>query len=413
MNKNNSINSRIKKSLLGLSFMLSLIFGLVTFLLLYVIEDQVFINLLKAENKQYKQLDSIQAKDWQPSNHHMKLIHDKSQMSEKLQAVVSSKKGVYEYFENDQAYFILHGKNKQAASYYITFDVNELLVVREGRFVLISTIIVVTLLVMIMAILVSLGLSKKILAPLKKLTNQLQNNGLADMSKGFSKPFVGDEVGVLTSQLEQAVEETQSAIQREFEFNSGVSHELRTPIQVAINSVELLELTQKDLKDSKVLHRLKRAIIQMQQTSEAFLWLASQKSFEKDATNPLVVLKTLKKQYDQQYPKQSLSIHSHLEDFSQYVVPRSVFTVIIDNLLRNAYQHGEGEEIEIKLKNDSFHISNLKPTSDNQSATDTQKAHGIGLMIVERICQRLNWQLNINDNNSEYFTIEIRLATQS
>ena len=413
MNKNNSINSRIKKSLLGLSFMLSLIFGLVTFLLLYVIEDQVFINLLKTENKHYSQLDSIQAQHWQPSNRHMKLIHNKAQMPEKLQAVISSKKGVYEYFENDKAYFILHDKNKHATSYYITFNVNELLVVREGRYVLISTIIVVTLLVMLMAILVSLGLSKKILTPLKKLTNQLQNNGLADMSKGFSKPFIGDEVGVLTSQLEQAIEETQSAIQREFEFNSGVSHELRTPIQVAINSVELLELTQKGLKDSKVLHRLKRAILQMQQTSEAFLWLASQKSFEKEAINPLTVLDILKKQYDQQNPKQSLSIDSQIEDYSQYMVPRSVFTVIIDNLLRNAYQHGEGEEIKIKLENDSIQIFNLKTTSHNQSATDTQKAHGIGLMIVQRICHRLNWQLHINDNNTKYFSIEIKLATQS
>ena len=60
-----SIRSRIKTSLLSLSLGLSLIFGLLTFLLLYVIEDQVFINQLQAEQKFYQQLDSSQIDQWQ------------------------------------------------------------------------------------------------------------------------------------------------------------------------------------------------------------------------------------------------------------------------------------------------------------------------------------------------------------
>ena len=406
--KKYSIKFRINKALLSLSFVLSLVFAFVLFLLLYVIEDHVFTNLLVAEDKHYSQLTSAQAKGWQPSSRQMKLVYSINQMPENLQSVVSSKTGVYEYFKNGQAYFILHGKNKKESSYYITFDVSKLLAVRDGRYGLIITIIAVTLLVMFIAILVSLGLSKRILSPLKRLTNQLLKHGLTEMRKGFSQPFAGDEVGVLASHLEVAIEQAQRAVQREFEFNSGVSHELRTPIQVATNSVELFELTHLDLKDNKALTRLKRAIVQMEQISEAFLWLASQRSVEKQLTNPAPVLDTLKQHYNQLYPNHILKVHIETNVNLQYLVPQAVFTVIIDNLLRNALQHGAADEVTINLSENYIQILNNK-SEPNQSSFDSEtQGYGIGLMIVKRICQRLDWNITFQEKNETHFETHIK-----
>jgi signal transduction histidine kinase len=421
--KNTEISSRIKKALLSLSFGLSLVFGLLTFLLLYVIEDQVFTNLLMAEQAHFNQLSPSESVNWQPSNRYMKFVDNKKQLPKKFQSIVSDKFGVYEFFENGQAYFILHSQKEimgidLAKSYYIIFDVTELLAVRDGKFSLISAIVFVTLCVMLLAMFISIRLSRKILAPLKTLTSELQNNGFTEMNKGFSLPFAGDEVGVLATQLEKAIEQAQSAVQREFEFNSGVSHELRTPIQVAMNSVELLEFTQVDLKDNKAMNRLKRAIAQMEQISEAFLWLASQRSIEKKLTNPFPVLENLKSHYENLYPNHTLNVKPEENISLKYCVPQSVFTVIIDNLLRNAFQHGAVGEVKINLSRDAVQILNLK-LETSQSIEDSKikhpeaKGYGIGLMIVKRICQRLNWQINLQDKDETYFETKIKFDNNS
>jgi len=410
--KNTKIRSRIRKALLSLSFGLSIIFGILIFLLLYIIEDEVFINLLRAEQAQYKQTSQVQTSNWQPSNRYMNLYDKKQQLPETLQSVLTDKTGIYEFFEDDHAYFILHDKRQynnhsNSQSYYITFDVSELLAVKKGKYNLIITIFIVTLFVMFLAILVSFRLSKSILSPLNKLTNELQKNGFAQMKEGFSKPFIGDEVGVLASQLEEAIEQANNAIKREFEFNSGVSHELRTPIQVALNSVELLEITQENLKNDKAMQRLKRSISQMEQISEAFLWLASQRSIEKISTNPFPVLEALNQQYKQLYPRHSLKIN--IDDNTQlnYLIPPPVFTVIIDNLLRNAFQHGADGEIIININSNFIQILNLKLEPKQTKQETNSNGYGIGLMIVKRICQRLDWQLNLIDSKDKYFETKI------
>mgnify|MGYP000291668960 CR=1 FL=1 len=54
------------------SFGLSLVFGLLIFLLLYVIEDQVFINLLRAEQAHFNNVSQSESVNWKPSNRYMK-----------------------------------------------------------------------------------------------------------------------------------------------------------------------------------------------------------------------------------------------------------------------------------------------------------------------------------------------------
>jgi signal transduction histidine kinase len=412
--KQYSIALRIKKVLLSMTLGLSLVFGLLIFLLMYVIEDQIFINLLHAEQDHFNQQTGQQINSWKPANRYMKLVVNKQNLSEEFQNVVTEKLGVYEFFQDGSAFFILHGKkqfaeNMQKSSYYITYDVSELLAVRHSRTTLVTTVIIVTLLVMLIAIWVAIRLSKKSLAPLKKLTDDLQSQDLSELPEGFSQLFVGDEVGILATQLEEAIKRAQSASQREFEFNRGVSHELRSPIQVALNSVELLELTQIELKDNKVIQRLKRSINQMEQISEAFLWLASNRSVEHEITNPSDVLQESINGYMKQHPNKQINFMNHVSQKLQIRTPQSVFIVIIDNLLRNAIQHGSDDEIQVILCEDNILITNshsANPALNNQSKTG---GYGVGLMIVERICQRLDWKLSMQSNNDSFVSAKITM----
>lgn len=419
-NKQQPIGSRIKQVMVSLTLGLSLIFGLLIFLLVYVIEDQVFINLLKSEGKHFKNLSHQQALTWQPASRSMKLFVNKDKLPKKLHQIVLAKTGVYEYFEDAEAYFILfdqkqYSEVEKPLAYYIVYDVSDLLVVRSNRFNLINMIMAITFLVMIAAIFIAMRLSKNILTPLRKLTDQLQNEGYTNMQTGFSLPFAGDEIGILAAQLEAAIKSAQQSVQREFEFNRGVSHELRSPIQVALNSTELLTINNHDLTYAKPMQRLKRAITQMEQISEAFLWLASERSLDKESTDARQVIQTLKSHYAQHYQHNNIVIQQQSQETILYQAPLAVFTVVIDNLIRNALQHGTSGDILINLKHNSIQIINPQSSQiyEKEQLHNPLGGYGIGLMIVKRICQRLNWQLTLIPHNKNMNCVEISQIKQT
>ncbi|MBL4772089.1 MAG: sensor histidine kinase, partial [Alcanivoracaceae bacterium] len=92
-----------------------------------------------------------------------------------------------------------------------------------------------------------------------------------------------------------------------------------------------------------------------------------------------------------------------------YSIPQSVFTVIIDNLIRNALQHGTIGDIQVKLSDRSIQILNPQLTKTEDSNSLDASGYGIGLMIVERICQRLNWQLKFNNGDEKFSLVEISI----
>ena len=414
-----SIAQRIKRAMLGLTIGLCLVFTLLSLLLMYVVEDQVFINLLRTEQIEFESIREDQIGSWQPANRSMEIVYSLEELPKKLQSAVfdeaNQKFGIYEYFNQGDAYFILFAVKKTKAknlSYYITFNVSHLLAVRSGRVSLYMTIALVSLLVLIMAIFVTVRLSHQILEPLKKLTDKLQNDNFDDLPKGFAKDFTGDEIGILATQLEVAINQTKVLARHEFEFNRGVSHELRTPIQVALNAVELLEINllnkpsigKKSLSYLQPILRLKRSIVQMEQISEAFLWFASDRSQLQSNTDGNHVVEVLTDKYLKNYPTKPIRLVVNPDKAPQYPVPESVFTVILDNLLRNALQHGSEGEVCCTLNLDFIQITNNYVPDEFSKSNNDVENYGVGLSIVKRICQHLNWQLELTIKNERMHT---------
>ncbi|MCF6300370.1 MAG: HAMP domain-containing histidine kinase [Proteobacteria bacterium] len=396
-----SIAKRIKQAMIGLTLVLCLVFTVLTMLMAYVVEDQVFINLLKNEQRQFEQLPAIERSNWQPSNKQMILYIDDQELPKALENITGAEVGVYEYFDQGKALFILRGKfSDDQAGYLISFDVSDLLAVRSGRTNLLMSIAMVSLVLIILSVWLAYGLANKILSPLKKLTQQLQDEN-NELPKGFSVDFYGDEVGILAQQLEQSIERAQKAAQREFEFNQGVSHELRSPIQVAHNAVELLIMNHDNtnIDTQAVIQRLERAIKQMNQITEAFLWMASDWVVSGFVDDVKGIMEQLKMAYLESNPNQQIQIEygSNLN----YVAPTEVFVVIMDNLFRNAIQHGNKDKISCVLDNQSIRVENSV-----ENAT-FRTGHGIGLEIVKRMCKHLNWHFELNLQADKNFRVNI------
>ena len=411
-----SITSRVRNAMVGLSLGLCILFAIIIFLLLYVIEDQVFVNQIKVEKIAFENLiiegKPQQVRDWQPANANIMRFDSLEAMPiklpEKLIQRLKAQKGVHEYFDNNTAVFIASFSSiDNDAPYYLLYDVKDLLVVRDTKRKLLALIIVLTLIIAVVSVLLARRLSRSTLAPLTRLSETLQKEDLDHVVIELAKEFSKDEIGVLTRELAQALERVVESSKREYEFNRGVSHELRSPIQVAQAAAELLQLyaDRHDTKLNKALSRLQRSVKEMNEVAEAFLWLASDRQLEREEMCTIDVLHSTMHEIQTIFLTHEIVFNIQTPRSFQYPVPCSALSVVLRNLVRNAVIHGEISPIIIDLDADTITVTN-----SIKSVAKNAKGFGLGLSIVERICDRFDCELVAGSRNKNQYSCSVSFS---
>ncbi len=214
------------------------------------------------------------------------------------------------------------------------------------------------------------------------------------------------EESLLQSQLT-----TDAYFKREQEFNQFASHELRTPLMVMSGSIELLaRMDVLPTVGQKAVVRLQQASHDMELMTDTLLLLGVEQiepHYYQSQSLPLALEK-------QAHLLSSLfSRHQTaltLTSNSQYTVdaPTSFVTVVINNLIKNALEHGSGT-VDITLNNDTLNIQNVKAA--NESECSQLNSYGYGLVIIRRICERMGWILDIN-NGPDHFIVSVKFTNR-
>ena len=96
-----------------------------------------------------------------------------------------------------------------------------------------------------------------------------------------------------------------------------------------------------------------------------------------------------------------------VHDQVQLWAPQSFVRVVLINLLKNAFIHGNGELL-VELNERQLKVSN------SSSKEQDSQGYGYGLVIVERICSRMGWQLEVQHQPSDFCVqINFPLASQN
>lgn len=384
-----AISKRIRNAIIGFTLVLSLVFGALIFLLVYVIEDQIFINQLRLEKQHIETQGNLSS--WQPLNRHIQLVNQADELPislpESFRNRVELKVGIHEFFDPDHALFIAHYKEPNSdAAYFLLYDVSDLLAVRTSRVTVLGMIGLLTLLVALLGVLAAHWMTRSALLPVRHLTQHLSDKELDDAAITLAREFSDDEIGELAQRLASALENERRANQREYEFNKNVSHELRTPIQVVTSSIELMRLSDRPLPTQ--LDRLSRAAEDMQQIVEVFLWLASDR--QRGAHDQVGVRKVIAIATQIAESRElTLEIENQAQDATQYPIPHKVLNVVLRSLIQNAVTHAADQRLDLRLEPGQLSLSN-RVTQTDQSAS----GFGIGLTIVERLCARFGWTLS-------------------
>ena len=261
-------------------------------------------------------------------------------------------------------------------------------------------------------------MSRKVIAPVRRLTQQVHNREkLLIDAPPLSSGYVNDEVGHLAQAFDRTISMLQQSLLRETLFTSDVSHELRTPLMVIKSSCDLL--VAKDQLDDYSLQRINnisKAAKEIQELVDAFLTLARGSETEQERAPLANIIQKDFNEWQQQAEAKGISFTLQDQTKDQYslggLFPVPMLRTVLNNLIRNAIHHTKEGAITLTVNSEGFQICDTGPgisTSEKQSIfkpyyrgdSENSSGHsmGLGLSLVQRICEREQWDIVVSDNN--------------
>ncbi|MCG8668026.1 MAG: HAMP domain-containing histidine kinase [Pseudomonadales bacterium] len=215
--------------------------------------------------------------------------------------------------------------------------------------------------------------------------------------------FPVSELNEIAEHLKDSIKHVNAANERERQFLKHASHELRTPLAVIQASLDTLNLQTTDASKATV-NRALRASAKMISLSDALLWLAreSERPIQKNRVDIASLCGQLTK--DHEYLLHDKDITIQIQGSAEpLMIEDALLSIVLANLIRNAFQYTADGDISIEAGANKVTISNpiftsdIEPDSPSESieSRNNEPSFGLGLQLVERICEKLGWHFDL------------------
>ena len=256
-------------------------------------------------------------------------------------------------------------------------------------------------------------ISRRISEPLEHFAEEIGAQAPGEWRGDFSSRYGSGEIGALAGALDTTIRRNRDLLERERVFMQNASHELRTPLTVIGSTAEVLE-SMPELKAGRA-HRLVNRIVRsardMTALTEAFLWLGREADPESSAmaceagdaakaalrhTLPLLDGKLV-------------DVHIIDRRPTRVACRPQLLEIALTNLLRNAFQHVQAGRVDVILDGDAIEVVDTGPGLPDMDATGLfrrgghgadSKGFGMGLAIVNQICERMGWRFSLENGPS-------------
>lgn len=251
-------------------------------------------------------------------------------------------------------------------------------------------------------------LSRQILQPVSRLAAEVARLRQQPGAR-LQGVYPQDEVGQLAHTFEEYAGRVQELLTREQQFSANASHELRTPMMVIRGALDMLRETGSGTAaEVRQLDRMAAALDDMQRQVELFLQLsrAPEAAARHDTFVPLGQLAAACIEIWQgQARARGLTLALTVATDEQPLVPATLAGAVINNLLRNALAHTSEGRIELCLGPDWLEVCDsgegIEPevlARVRERGISSSGGFGLGLAIVERICEHQGWRLSLASN---------------
>jgi signal transduction histidine kinase len=233
-----------------------------------------------------------------------------------------------------------------------------------------------------------------LMSPISTLTDQLVDG--RDSNFSVAEHSV-DEIQRLTMHLNRYKQIKERLAKQEMMFAKYASHELKTPISVVLGAASLQSMKQDRDFQIKQQQRIIQAAESMHATVEVLLNIVKQENAI-DASN---IRKLNDSDVCVNKYKDTLSDDVSLVVFvkpnCQTNLPKAVLNMVLDNLINNAIRVTTQGSITVTLEDDFITVID----SGCGLTASTETEHGLGLLIVRRLCQSYHWSFSLTNNQGK------------
>ncbi|WP_237324121.1 sensor histidine kinase [Vibrio penaeicida] len=226
-----------------------------------------------------------------------------------------------------------------------------------------------------------------IMSPISELSTQLT-------LEGAHKFQVEDDAIVelqhLTERLNQFSDMKERIAKQEMMFAKYASHELKTPIAIILGAANLQGMKQEPEFHEKQRVRIVSAAKKMQATVEVLLNIVKQENVGDVAQLYSIQLDAIDiASYQRARP--DIKFDLELDPNTQTNLPPTVLSMILKNLLDNSIRHTDEGKIDVLIQAETIRVRDTGSGLDGKTISE----HGLGLLIVRRLCESYQWSFSI------------------
>lgn len=254
---------------------------------------------------------------------------------------------------------------------------------------LISLIWSVGLIFLLAFIIATAWILRRVSLRTSRLSYWAQSLTVDDSNK--SPPDFGyKELNEIARQLNNTLNRVSGALDREHDFLRNASHELRAPITVIQSNIQLMTRQDQKYQENKSIQRIAHATKNMKQLTETLLWLSreSNEKLQPGPTSLTEMVGNIIEENSYLFKGKDLKIEFLKIDVMAVVV-EAPCRIVLSNLIRNAFQHSRYGSISIELTPEMITIRN----NNKPSETNSELGYGLGLFLVQKIVDRMGWEL--------------------
>lgn len=269
----------------------------------------------------------------------------------------------------------------------------------------------VALAILLVGWLLAHSVSNRVLRPVSKLADSVRSLSLEGDNPSLPSYDAPDEIGTLAETIDSLLHRIAAFMRREREFTSHASHELRTPATVIRGAVEVLRTREgpQAHRDQEPLARIERAVADIEALTDTFLLLARHdKPVPPDEECDLrQIIDDLVDAHRHLLEGKAVKVEIRTDEADPIRASSSVVSIAVGNLVRNAFQYTIEGRVEISAQGDRVCVTDTGPGLESPPG-----GSGLGLTIVERLCERMNWEFTISDCPSGGARAELLFRSQ-
>lgn len=299
---------------------------------------------------------------------------------------------------------------------YVIYDISDFTsVLSEDSFISDKNtkwlILPLTIFITAMGLLIGAIMSHRVMKPLIRLAKTVGDTDPEHIPKELSAQFFPDEVGTVARTIESLMVRIETYVEHERRFSREVSHELRTPVTSIHVSLELLESMSLSPQQRRLVDRIERANNEMSHLIQTFL-LLGRDTLDYDDVRTITLYtfcEALVEKHRHVLQGKSVNVDIQVDPSLTITICDYLFETVVSNLIRNAFQYTQTGSVLIQADSSCIKIvdtgcgipfDQLDRISQPYNKLQPEGI-GLGLSIVQRIVEKLDWEFTISSDQSK------------